>query len=86
MSGKREVCRQQLSLKFQQKKVMKKYKMTKMPQKSEKQASNQAENGHGQHFRKILQLLVKIQFQQLRRESCLHKKNQRIDFSLFSHL
>ena len=49
-SGKREVCRQQLSLKFQQKKVKKKYKMKKMPQKIEKKASNQAENGHRQHF------------------------------------
>ena len=83
MSGKREVCRQQFSLKFQQKKVMKKYKMTKMPQKSEKQASNQAENGHGQHFRKILQLLVKIQFQQLRRESRLHKKINGLIFLYF---
>ena len=36
MSGKREVYQQQLSLKFQQKKVMKKYKMTKMPQKKQK--------------------------------------------------
>ena len=35
---------------FSKKNVMKKYKMKKMPQKIDKKASNQAENGHRQHF------------------------------------
>ena len=86
MSGKREVCRQQLSLKFQQEKVMKKDKMTKMPQKSEKQASNQAENSHGQHFQENTSTISENPVPTTQARISLTQKNQRIDFSLFSHL
>ena len=84
MSGKREVCRQQLSLKIQQKKVMKKYKMKKnATKKRKKRLPTKQKTSIANIFRKILQLLVKIQFQQLRWESRLHKKIKELIFLYF---
>ena len=86
MSGKKEVCRQQLSLKFQQnKKVMKKYKTKKMPQK-QKKASKQAENDHRQHFQENTSTISKNLVPKTQARISLTQQNQRIDFSSFSHL
>lgn len=86
-SGKREVCRQQLSLKFQQKKCHEKIQnATKMPQKIEKKASNQAENGHHQHFQENTSSISENPVPTTQARILLTQKNQPIDFSLFSHL
>ena len=69
------------------KKSHEKYKMKKMPQKSKKKkASNQAENGHGQHFQENTSTFSENPVPITQARISLTQKNQRIDFSLFSHL
>ena len=65
---------------------MKKYKMKKMPQKIEKKASNQAENGHHQHFQENTSSISENPVPTTQARILLTQKNQPIDFSLFSHL
>ena len=69
---------------FSKKNVMKKYKMPqKCHKKSKKRLPTKQKTAITNIFRKILQVLVKIQFQQLRQESCLHKKINRLIFLYF---
>ena len=61
MSGKKEVCRQQLSLKFQQKKKShEKIQNEKNATKNKKKLPTKQKMTIANIFRKILQLLVKI--------------------------
>ena len=84
MSGKKEVCRQQLSLKFQQKKK-KSWKNTKRKKchKKQKKASNQAENDHRQHFQENTSTISKNLVPTTQARISLTQQNQRIDFSSF---
>ena len=87
MSGKKEVCRQQLILNFQQKKSHEKIQnKKKMPQKNEKKASNQAGNDHRQHFQENTSTISENPVPTTQARISLTQQNQRIDFSLFSHL
>ena len=65
---------------------MKKYKMKKMPQKIKKKASNQAENGHRQHFQENTLSISENPVPTTQARILLTQKIQPIDFSLFSHL
>ena len=69
---------------FSKKKSRKNTKWKKCHKKSKKRLPTKQKTAIGNIFRKILQLLVKIQSQQLRRESCLHKKSTDWFFFIFT--
>ena len=72
--GKKKVCRQQLSLTFQQKrKAWKKTKREKIAQQNEKKLPTKQKMTITNVLRKILQRLVKTQFQQIKQQSQINQ-------------